>query len=89
VNPLQSIAQLQPLGYLLHTHFVLISMQREVICGVLKFVLFLYVDILKMMFCTLIFTIFTLVLIIEQQFGFDRHGYYPCLQTHTYPKPPK
>ena len=32
---------------------------------------------IRMMFCTLSFTIFNLVLIIEQHFGFDRHGYFP------------
>jgi len=47
--------------------------------------------ILKMMFCTLtlIFAIFTLVLMIEQQFGLIGMVIFPCSQTHTYPKPPE
>jgi len=38
---------------------------------------FLKKDILEMMFCTLVFTIFTQVLIIKLKFGFDWHGYFP------------
>jgi len=36
-----------------------------------------------MMFCTLVFAAFMLVLIIEQQFGFDRHGHF-CWFANSY-----
>ena len=69
--------------------FVLFSMQRKVICGFLKLVIFsincfsLTADFLKE--CDFLeddvlytyFTIFTLVLITKQNVGFDRHGYCP------------